>query len=96
MNFMQTRSTSYESISAKVLSHCNYFTGHDIYDLPNRFTLTITRKFKRTWTHEEKERESSQLFQNVVLKCKSSQGKKNSQSFCFFIKIISKEEIGSM
>ncbi|RXG55894.1 hypothetical protein Avbf_09760 [Armadillidium vulgare] len=50
MNFMQTRSTSYESDlhnlqnknSTSFLPHNAVFLGHDIYDLPNRFTLTIT------------------------------------------------------
>ncbi|RXG68657.1 hypothetical protein Avbf_00429 [Armadillidium vulgare] len=53
-------------------------------------------KFKRTWTHQEKERERVlSYFKTHVLKCRSSQGMKNAQSFWFFIQI-SKEEIGSM
>ncbi|RXG51586.1 hypothetical protein Avbf_17041 [Armadillidium vulgare] len=85
MNFMQTRSTSYES---------------DLHNLQNKNSTSFlphNAGNSKELGHMKKKREREfSVISKRVLKCKSSQGKKNSQSFCFFIKIISKEEIGSI
>ncbi|RXG65428.1 hypothetical protein Avbf_13172 [Armadillidium vulgare] len=39
------------------------------------------RKFKRTWTHQEKERESSQLFQNACVEMQKLPGNEECSKF---------------
>ncbi|RXG55893.1 hypothetical protein Avbf_11860 [Armadillidium vulgare] len=38
-------------------------------------------KFKRTWTHQEKERESSQLFQNACVEMQKLPGNEECSKF---------------
>ncbi|RXG51636.1 hypothetical protein Avbf_16703 [Armadillidium vulgare] len=44
-------------------------------------TIENMGKFKRTWTHQEKERESSQLFQNACVEMQKLPGNEECSKF---------------